>query len=113
MVLLRPFEDAFSLLQNLSTVKREGALTLVHGVSEYIFYLQDGKLVHFEHKEFDQITALIQVSKLKQGSFTFDPSARPTKETMNEDLMSLIIDIARQVDEMKHTKIEMMQAKSL
>ena len=110
---IEAFEDAFSLLQNLSTVKREGALTLVHGVSEYIFYLREGKLVHFEHKEFDQITALMQVAKLKQGSFTFDSSARPKQESMNEDLMSLIIDVARQVDEIKHTRIEMMQVKGL
>ncbi len=103
---IEAFEDAFSLLQNLSTVKREGALTLVHGVSEYVFYLRGGKLVHFEHKEFDQITALIQVSKLTHGSFTFDSSARPEQESMNEDLMSLIIDVARQVDEVNRTRVE-------
>ena len=108
---IEAFEDAFTLLQNLSTVKREGALSLVHDVSEYVFYLREGKLVHFEHQEFDQLTALIQVSKLKQGSFTFDSSMRPSQETMNEDLMSLIIDVARQMDEMKHTRSETMKDK--
>lgn len=101
---IEAFEDAFTLLQNLSTVKREGALTLVNDVSEYVFYLREGKLVHFEHREFDRLTALIQVAKLKQGSFIFDSAARPQQETVHEDLMALILDVARHVDEVRHTQ---------
>jgi PAS domain S-box-containing protein len=110
--LIEDFEDAVTLLQTLSTVKRDGALTLSHDVSSYTFYLLHGRLVHFEHKEFDQTTALVQVSKLKKGSFTFDPGLHPIEQTMNVDLMSLMIDVARHMDEVKKTKFESLMGKA-
>jgi PAS domain S-box-containing protein len=103
---IEDFEDALTLLQTITSVKREGALTLGYEESEYIFYLRDGRLVHFEHQEFDNPTALIQVSKLQRGSFTFDPAVRPPKQTTNQDMMSLILDLARHTDELKRTKVE-------
>jgi PAS domain S-box-containing protein len=103
---IEDFEDALTLLQTITSVKREGALTLLHEDSQYVFYLKDGRLVHFEHQEFDNAAALIQVSKLERGSFTFDPAVRPPKQTTNQDMMSLILDLARHTDEVKRTRVE-------
>jgi PAS domain S-box-containing protein len=103
---IEDFEDATILLQTLSVVKREGLLTLSQGLSEYKFYFQAGKLVHLEHQEFSDEAALLQVSKLKKGLFTFDPAVQPAKQTMNADVVSLIIEAARQLDEVKKTRID-------
>jgi PAS domain S-box-containing protein len=108
---IEDFEDALTLLQTIIGVKRDGALTLVNEISDYTFYLRHGKLVHFAHQEFDDITALIQVYKLRHGLFTFDPSIRPERQTRSDDLMSLIIDVARQMDEVKKTKFESLSGK--
>jgi PAS domain S-box-containing protein len=101
---IEDFEDATTLMQTLSTVKREGLLTLSQGLSEYKFFFQAGRLVHLEHQEFSDEAALMQVSKLKEGSFTFDPAVKPAKQTMNADVVSLVLNAVRQLDEVKKTK---------
>jgi PAS domain S-box-containing protein len=103
---IEDFEDATTLLQTLSAVKRNGLLTLSQGMSDYKFYFQAGRLVHMEHQEFNDDAALIQVSKLKEGIFTFDPAVQPDKQSMNTDIASLIIDAARRLDEVKKTRID-------
>jgi hypothetical protein len=106
---IEDFEDATTLLQTLSVVKREGLLTLSEGLSEYRFYFQGGKLVYLEHKEFNDETALMQVSKLKKGLFTFDPAVGPAKQTMNADVVSLILEATRQLDEVKKTRMDVQE----
>jgi PAS domain S-box-containing protein len=101
---IEDFEDATTLLQTLSIVKREGLLTLSQGLSEYKFFFQAGRLVHMEHQEFSDEAALMQVSKLKEGLFTFDPAVKPAKQTMNADVVSLVLNAVRQLDEVKKTK---------
>jgi PAS domain-containing protein len=103
---IEDFEDATILLQTLSGVKRDGLLTLSQGPIDYKFYFKTGRLVHMEHQAFSNEAALMQVSKLKEGLFTFDPAVQSAKETMNADVVSLILEAARQLDEVQRTRVD-------
>ena len=93
------YGGAMQLLQTFSSVWRQGALNLERDGHHYLLYFSENRIVHFEHSEFDNKTALLQLAILNEGVFSFDPNAGVTMQSMNEDPTAFLMSVAKELDE--------------
>jgi hypothetical protein len=89
------------VLQYLSTAGKTGRVTIRAGRRTGCVYLDCGDLVHAHYGPFFGIEACHAiVCRLQEGYFKFEPDVRPTRTTMRENGLELILEAAKQMDEL-------------
>jgi hypothetical protein len=89
------------VLQYLSTAGKTGRMTIRAGRRNGCVYLDGGDLVHAHYGPIVGIEACRAiVCRLQEGYFKFEPNVRPSRTTMRENGLELIIEAAKQMDEL-------------
>jgi hypothetical protein len=89
------------VLQYLLTAGKTGRMTIRAGRRTGCVYLDCGDLVHAHYGPFVGIEACHAiVCRLQEGYFKFEPNVRPTTPTMRENGIELILEAAKQMDEL-------------
>jgi hypothetical protein len=88
------------VLQYLSTAGKTGRMTIRAGRRTGCVYLDGGDLVHAHYGPLVGIEACHAiVCRLQEGYFRFEPNVRPARTTMRENGLELILEAAKQMDE--------------
>jgi hypothetical protein len=89
------------VLQYLSTTGKTGCMTIRAGHRSGSVYLDSGFLVHAHFGPFIGVQACHAiVCLLQEGYFKFEPDVRPRKSTMRENGVELILQVAKEMDEL-------------
>lgn len=87
------------LVQILFYGRKSGALLLRKGPDNGALYFAEGMVVHAVWGNLSGADAFYGLLRLREGEFSFDPSGRTDKVTINESPESLLLEGMRRMDE--------------
>ncbi len=64
-----------------------------------IVYIDNKRIAHVDHPEFEPEMALMQVLKRRRGAFRFEPSVPPPERTLNLKPETAMLEAAKETDE--------------
>jgi len=88
-----------AVLSLTRTGRRTGGLVLEKSGEVGVVYFQDGEVVDAAFQDKSGKNALYEFFKWREGVFKFSPSLAPTRTTINTDWPELILEGARQVND--------------
>lgn len=98
---IEDFEDTVAIMHSFTTMASQGKIVFEQDDALYSFYLEHGRVVHFEHAHAEQSEALYRVASLERGRFSFQPDVPSPKRTMNVNPMHLLLEVSQQQDEIE------------
>jgi PAS domain S-box-containing protein len=96
---------ASTILQMIAVSHAQGALHLQSKRVKGTLYLQNGRIVTVEHPELSLKAAVLDLLKLKRGSFQFDPYHHTQKIEFDLDPTGLLLELAQFQDENPNVSI--------